>query len=133
MYSEDEEKENGIPEDIKRFIELLQQHDGVVVSLEEHNGSYTAAFKNFYDWCSRVEKKVWCGKPMLLLSTSPGGRGGQTVMEVAKATFPRMRAELKATFSLPSFNGNFSLTRGVLDEGLNSELNQAIEKFSSGI
>lgn len=133
MYSEDEEKENGIPEDIKRFIELLQQHDGVVVSLAEHNGSYTAAFKNFYDWCSRVEKKVWCGKPMLLLSTSPGGRGGQTVMEVAKATFPRMGAELKATFSLPSFNENFSMTRGVLDEGVNSELNQAIEKFSSAI
>ena len=133
MYSEDKEKENGIPEDIKRFIELLQQHDGVVVSLAEHNSSYTAAFKNFYDWCSRVEKKVWCGKPMLLLSTSPGGRGGQTVMEVAKATFPRMGAELKATFSLPSFNENFSMTRGVLDEGVNSELNQAIEKFSSAI
>ena len=131
MYSEDEEKENGIPEDAKRFIELLQQQDGVVASLAEHNGSYTAAFKNLYDWCSRVEKKVWCSKPMLLLSTSPGGRGGQTVMEAAKATFPRMGAELKATFSLPSFHENFSIDQGVLDEGLNSELNQAIEKFSS--
>ena len=131
MYSEDKEKENGIPEDAKRFIELLQQQDGVVVSLAEHNGSYTAAFKNLYDWCSRVEKKVWCSKPMLLLSTSPGGRGGQTVMEAAKATFPRMGADLKATFSLPSFCENFSMDKGVLDEGLNSELNQAIEKFSS--
>ena len=51
-------------------------------------------------------------------------------MEAAKATFPRMGAELKATFSLPSFYENFSMGKGVLDEGLNSELNQAIEKFS---
>ncbi|MFC4992011.1 NADPH-dependent FMN reductase [Rubritalea tangerina] len=108
IYSSDEEETNGIPDDAKRFLEAIRNHDLIVVSLAEHNGSYSAAFKNLYDWTSRAEQKLWSDKTMLLLSTSPGPRGAATVMESAKATFPRMGAQLAATFSLPSFYDNFS-------------------------
>ena len=97
VYSSDEEEANGIPADARAFKDLITSHDGIVVSLAEHNGSYAAAFKNLYDWVSRIDQSVWADKPMLLLSTSPGGRGGMTVMEAAKATFPRMGADLKAS------------------------------------
>ena len=97
IYSSDEEEANGIPADARAFKDLITSHDGIVVSLAEHNGSYAAAFKNLYDWVSRIDQSVWADKPMLLLSTSPGGRGGMTVMEAAKATFPRMGADLKAS------------------------------------
>ena len=73
IYSMDEETTNGVPEGASRFLALIESHDAVVVSLAEHNGSYTAAFKNLYDWASRQQGKVWNGRPMLLLSTSPGG------------------------------------------------------------
>lgn len=115
IYSSDEEEANGIPQDAKKFTETIQAHDALIVSLAEHNGSYAAAFKNLYDWASRHESKLWGGKPMLLLSTSPGGRGGATVMEAANATFPRMGAEIKATFSLPSFYDNFEAGKGISD------------------
>lgn len=115
IYSSDEEAANGIPADAKRFVETIQNHDALIISLAEHNGSYSAAFKNLYDWASRVEYKLWSGKPMLLLSTSPGARGGASVLETAKQTFPRMGAELKATFSLPSFNDNFDQSAGITD------------------
>src|SRR6056300_415048 len=115
VYSQDEEESNGAPQDAQRFLDLIALHDAVVISLAEHNGSYTAAFKNLYDWASRLNQKVWNDKPMLLLSTSPGPRGGATVMEAAKATFPRMGAKLVAHFSLPSFHDNFSSENGIND------------------
>lgn len=130
IYSEDEENANGVPEGAKAFRAMIEGHDGLVVSLAEHNGSYTAAFKNLYDWTSRLEKKVWADKPMLLLSTSPGGRGGASVMAAAEATFARMGADLKATFSLPSFHDNFSAEDGVTDPELAAKLAEAIASFA---
>jgi NAD(P)H-dependent FMN reductase len=126
LYSSDEEQANGIPDDARRLFELIGDHDAVVISLAEHNGSYAAAFKNLYDWASRVEQKLWQGKPMLLLSTSPGPRGGATVMEAAKATFPRMGADRRASFSLPSFYENFDVNQGVLNADLAAQLQSAI-------
>lgn len=115
IYSSDEEEANGIPAAAKTFLAEIRSHDALVVSLAEHNGSYSAAFKNLYDWASRAENKVWAGKPMLLLSTSPGGRGGATVLATAKETFPRMGADLKASFSLASFYDAFDSEKGVTD------------------
>lgn len=131
IYSADLEASDGIPTSASRFIQIIQSHDALVVSLAEHNGSYTAAFKNLYDWASRVEQKVWSGKAMLLLSTSPGARGGATVMEAAKATFPRMGADLRGTFSLPSFFENFSEDAGITDEKLKAELFEAIRNLAA--
>ena len=132
IYSEDEEKENGHPEDAQKFLDAIAAHDGVVLSLAEHNGSYTSAFKNIYDWASRIEQNVWQQKPMLLLSTSPGGRGGATVMEAGKATFPRMGAELAASFILPSFYDHFS-ENGISDPELSSQLHEAVETFANSL
>ncbi len=130
IFSEDEEAANGIPPSAHRFKELIESHDGIVISMAEHNGSYTAAFKNLYDWSSRVDYQVWADKPMLLLATSPGGRGGQTVLEAAAATFPRMGANLLGTFSLPSFQENFAEADGIKDGELAAEFGRAVEAFA---
>ncbi|MDQ8186255.1 NAD(P)H-dependent oxidoreductase [Pelagicoccus sp. SDUM812002] len=131
IYSADEEEANGVPNDAKKFLEQIQSHDAVVLSLAEHNGSYSAAFKNLYDWASRQEQKVWAGKPMLLLATSPGGRGGATVLATAKETFPRMGADLKATYSLPSFYDNFDDKKGITDSMQLEFLRNATEKLEA--
>lgn len=130
MYSMDEETKNGIPADASKFLTAIREHDAVVVSLAEHNGSYASAFKNLYDWASRSEKQVWAQKPMLLMATSPGGRGGATVLAAAEATFPRMGADLRATFSLPFFQKNFTGKAGLTDSGLAESLAQAIAKMA---
>ncbi len=130
IYSEDEDGANGIPHAAHRFKELIEAHDGLVISMAEHNGSYTAAFKNLYDWTSRIDQKVWADKPMLLLATSPGGRGGQTVLEAAAATFPRMGADLLGTFSLPSFQDYFSEEEGITDPALAQEFAAQLNLFA---
>ncbi len=109
LFSVDLEKQIGQPQLAKDFLNKITSADFLVVSLAENNGNYSAAFKNLFDWSSRQAKEVFQQKPMLLMATSPGGRGGATVLEIAKNAFPRFGADIKGTFSLPSFNDNFDM------------------------
>lgn len=124
LYCPELENSDGVPAPARAFLETIRNHDAIVLSLAEHNGSYTAAFKNLLDWTSRVDTRLWSGKPMLLLATSPGARGGATVLAAAQATFPRLGANLAGTFSLPSFYDNFAdgkVTRPALADALRAE------------
>lgn len=132
LYGIDIENESGIPEDAKRLLALIKSSDGLVFSLAEHNGSYSAAFKNALDWMSRIDGKLWSQKPMLLMATSPGGRGGQTVLASAIASFPHMGGNIIADFSLPSFYDNFS-ENGLKDESLNTLLNEKINMLEKAL
>jgi len=132
LYGIDYEIEHGIPDNAQEFLNLIKSSDGIVLSLAEHNGNFSAAFKNIYDWMSRIDGKVWNNKPMFLMATSPGGRGGATVFEIAKNSFPRMGATIVADFLLPLFNNNFS-EKELLDSDLNEQLNIEINKFEKAI
>ncbi|MEN2400091.1 NAD(P)H-dependent oxidoreductase [Flavobacterium sp. MC2016-06] len=119
LFSVDLEKEIGQEPKAIAFLEKISKADILVVSMAENNGNYSAAFKNVFDWTSRIEKDVFQHKPMLLLATSPGPRGGATVLEIARNAFPRYGGEIKASFSLPSFNANFDAEKGEIS---NTEL-----------
>ncbi|MEQ8927951.1 MAG: NAD(P)H-dependent oxidoreductase, partial [Fulvivirga sp.] len=62
LFSVDVEEEFGIPEGAHKFNKKIESADGLVISLAEHNGTYTAVFKNLIDWLSRIDMKVWKGK-----------------------------------------------------------------------
>ena len=128
LYSMDHELENGFSEDLKKLEQEIISSDGIILSLAEHNGAYAAAFKNAFDWLSRLEAKVWRDKPMLLLSTSPGARGGQSVMEVAKKRFPFNGGNIVSSMSFPSFNENFKEGE-VTNSSLRAELSDRIEEL----
>lgn len=132
LYGIDRETESGFPDDVKRLNDLLDASDGLVISLAEHNGSYSVAFKNAFDWLSRLNKEVWKNKPMLLMACSPGGRGGSSVLQAAKSSFPHLGGNIVADFSLPSFYDNFS-ENGLNNEELNAELNQKIKMLQEAI
>lgn len=127
IYSIDREKE-GIPEPTRIFRKLIEEADAMVISLAEHNGSYTAAFKNLLDWTSRLDRNLWQNKPMLLLSTSPGQRGARNVMSTAMTYFPRLGADIIGNFSLPGFRTNFNGNE-IIDEVLRQDFDRAIEIF----
>ncbi|WP_437369281.1 NADPH-dependent FMN reductase [Maribacter litoralis] len=129
IYGVDFEAENGVPTAIKRLNELLDGTDGFIISLAEHNGSYTAVFKNTIDWLSRINMKIWREKPMLLMATSPGGRGGATVLQSASTYFPFLGAKIIETYSLPSFYDNFKEGE-IIEEDYRKELEDKTVKFS---
>lgn len=109
------------------FLDKLATADVLVVSLAEHNGNYSVAFKNILDWCSRITKNIFSEKDMLLMATSPGPRGGSSVLDIANNAFPRFGANIKSTYSLPSFNDNFDEEQGEISKiELRTELQKII-------
>ena len=133
IYSIDREQSTGIPQLAKDFKNHIADADGLLVSFAEHNGAYTAAYKNIYDWASRLEGSVWQDKPMLLLATSPGGRGAQGVLKLAYDSYSRGNEQVVGSFSLPSFQQNFSLEEGISDEELKEQLQGLLQKFQEAI
>lgn len=114
LFSVDIEQELGQPALAKAFLNKIGASDIVVISFAEHNGSYAAAFKNIFDWCSRIEKKVYQGKSMILLATSPGPGGAQNVLAAAEHSCPFFDGVVKACLSVPSFYDNFDIESGVM-------------------
>ena len=112
------------------FLDKIATADILVISLAENNANYSAAFKNVFDWCSRITAKVFQEKPMLLMATSPGARGGASVLEIAKKAFPFYGGNIKATFSLPSFEVNFDVENGkISNPELDKQLKEIIKNF----
>lgn len=126
IFSVDKEKENGIPQLAQDFYAKLGSADLIIISFAEHNGAYSTAFKNILDWTSRINMKTFQEKPMLLLATSPGPRGGSSVLEIAKGRFPFQGGVVKGSFSLPSFFDNFNSVNGIINPDLKDQLTNII-------
>ncbi len=126
LFGVDIEQEIGQHTVAQAFLDKIATASILVVSLAEHNGNYSSAFKNIFDWCSRINGKIFQEKPMLLMATSPGGRGGISVLEIAKNAFPRFAADIKGVFSLPNFYDNFDVEKGVIS---NLELDEKVKEI----
>jgi NAD(P)H-dependent FMN reductase len=133
VYGVDKELNAGIPALARAFLAKIKDADGIIISFAEHNGAYTTAFKNIFDWVSRIEGGLWSGKPMLAMATSPGKRGGSKVLEIATDRFRFMGGNIVATFSLPSFHENFDPQKGILDEDLKKEFELSLLAFKTAL
>ena len=75
--------------------------------------------------------KVYQGKAMVILATSPGPGGASSVLATAKTSAPYFGAELKADLSVPSFYDNFDMDAGHLrNDELQAELVTALSTLS---
>jgi len=120
LFSEDREAELGQPELAKTFLNKIGNSDALIISFAEHNGSYTAAYKNIFDWASRINQKVFQNKPMVLLATSPGPGGASSVLATATSSAPFFDGVVKASLSVPSFHDHFDNEQGSIN---NDEIN----------
>lgn len=114
IYSADRELAGGVPELARDFYSKIGQADAVMVSFAEHNGFYTAAYKNIFDWASRIDMRVYQDKPAVLFSTSVGPGGGGNVLNTAVMSGQFFGYDVKASLSIPSFHDNFDSDAGKL-------------------
>ncbi len=130
LFSEDREKVLGQPKKALEFLDHIAKSDALVISFAEHNGSYTAAYKNIFDWCSRITPKVFQSKPMVILSTSPGARGGAGVLSVALGSAPFFAGDVKGSLSVPSFHDNWDKDYQMIsDKELRDKLKSLMQKL----
>ena len=130
LFSEDREAELGQPELAKTFLDKIGSSDMVIISFAEHNGSYTVAYKNIFDWASRINPKVFQNKAMVLLATSPGPGGASSVLAAATASAPFFDGNVKASLSVPSFYDNFDSEQGLINnDDINEKLITAVNSL----
>ncbi len=130
LFSVDKLAKDGIPSLATDFAKKIDNSDFLLISFAENNGAYATAFKNIFDWVSMIQgRPVFGNKPMFLLSTSPGPRGGASVMEIAKNRMPFSGGRVLDTFSLPSYNKNFVEGEGITNSEFAAEVATKIAKI----
>ncbi|MEL6335211.1 MAG: NAD(P)H-dependent oxidoreductase [Pseudomonadota bacterium] len=107
IYSPERQEATGIPAEAQAFFARIAGADAVIVSFAEYNGSYTAAYKNIFDWASRIDMKVYQGKPMLALATSVGKGGAMHVLRGAVEGLPFFGGIVVASFNFGPFGAHF--------------------------
>eukprot|EP00903_Cladosiphon_okamuranus_P005214 g5212.t1 len=117
IYNIDLEEQYGIPKCAHAFQARIEDADVILVSFAEHNGNFTVAFKNLFDWMSRIGRNVYRDKPIVMLATSPGPGGGNTVLKLAETAAPFFNGKVVGSLSIPSFFDNFDVDRGELTNG----------------
>lgn len=111
IFSVAKEKE-GIPDAVRRYYDQVQKASALIISVNENNKTVSAYFKNVIDWFSRVDRNFLADKKILLMSTSPGKRGGATSLEYCAEVFPNFGGMVVERFSLPEFHKNFDVEKG---------------------
>lgn len=127
MYGLDLEKEKGIPQDISKLREKLDKASVLIIASPEHNSMMPAFLKNILDWLSRTGPKFLAGKKLVLLSTSPGGRGGKGNLENMANVMPHWGAEIVGVLSLGNFNDHFG------DNEVSNEAKESLRKALSAL
>lgn len=132
VYSIDLEEAHGIPPAASNFLKRIERAEALLISYAEHNGNYTVAYKNLFDWASRANRDVYQGKPIVMLSTSPGPSGASSVLALARESAHFFNGEVKASLSVPNFYDNFDQEKGVLkNTDLISELRSALATIAT--
>ncbi|WP_194436447.1 NADPH-dependent FMN reductase [Vibrio fluminensis] len=134
FYNQDLEASDGIPSLFESIRPLLDSADGYILACPEHNGLMPAEFKNFLDWLSRVytrEKPAFGGKPMLLISTSPGENGGATNLATLARLLPWQGANIVASYSLGNFYQTFEQDK--ISEQEHAAFSTAINNLTTAV
>ncbi len=117
IYSVDRQKQIGIPAQAKAFMDRVGRADVIIASFAEHNGTYTAAFKNILDWASRIDIDVYQNKPALFLSASAGDQGAASVLATAVDSAPYMGADLRSSLSVGPWDVTFDAEPATFSDG----------------
>lgn len=84
LYHGDLEKAEGMPENAKRFVALILQHDALLVASPEYNSQMTPLLKNAIDWATRADENPLKGRVAAVVSASPGNFGGIRSMTLSR-------------------------------------------------
>lgn len=130
LFSEDKEAELNQPQLARDFYQKIGKSDAIVIAFAEHNGSYTAAYKNIFDWASRINQKVFQSKPMVMLATSPGPGGAASVLATATNSAPYFDGNVVESLSVPAFYDNYDAnSRRITNNDINEKLRLSMERL----
>lgn len=94
LYNRDLEDAEGLPENTKKLIALITEHDALLITSPEYNSYFTPLLKNTIDWCTRGDDNPFEGKVAAVASASPGIHGGVRSMTHARQLLAHLGAHV---------------------------------------
>jgi chromate reductase len=79
IYNADIQNSTGFPAPVNALADAIRAADGVIFCTPEYNFTIPGGLKNAIDWVSRLQNQPFAGKPVALMSASPGPVGGARV------------------------------------------------------
>src|SRR6516225_2985427 len=79
LYNADIQNSTGFPVPVNTLADAIRAADGVIFCTPEYNFGIPGGLKNAIDWVSRLPNQPFAGKPVALISASPGPLGGGRV------------------------------------------------------
>lgn len=129
LYNQDLE-DQGLPDSVARLVERAKKADGIIFFSPEYNGSYPAVTKNLLDWLSRPPGAS-IGKPMTMVSTTPGPRAGQSLLEHFSHVMSFRDVKLFKTLGIGNYRTILN-REGVIDDAKTLErLKDYVAEFAS--
>lgn len=97
LYDADLEATRGVPAPAEALRRKMAACDGLLISAPEYNSSITPLLKNTMDWVTRLPggkstREAFEGKPVVLMSASPGGLGGLRGLVTVRALLGNLGA-----------------------------------------
>jgi NAD(P)H-dependent FMN reductase len=142
IYDGDLEAEITLPEGARRLKDLMDSHDGFLISCPEYNSSISAALKNAIDWASRPQPgeeplQQFTGKVATLMSASPGALGGLRGLVTVRSVLSNIKVivlpnQIAVSHSHEAFNDDGTMKeprRQHQIEGLGRELAEFVAKL----
>jgi chromate reductase len=112
--------ETEMPEKVKEFKARIKAADAILIATPEYNFSVPGVLKNAIDWASRpYGDNPFDGKPVAVMSASPGMLGGARAQYHLRQTFvflnmlPVNRPEVIVTFASQKIDEKGRLTDNI--------------------
>ena len=116
IYHGDLEDKDGLPAHAAKMIELIQQHQGLLIASPEYNSMFTPLLKNTIDWCTRGDENPMIGKIAAVVSASPGALGAIRSMTLVRQLLLHLGCHVvPAQCSLPKAHEAFDENGGLKD------------------
>lgn len=121
LFDEDLEKDEGTPETVLKFKELMIAHDGLLIACPEYNSSITPVLKNAIDWASRPGEKepplaAFVDKVAAIMSASPGALGGLRGLVTVRSILGNIKViVLPDQIAVPKAYEAFNLNGSLVD------------------
>lgn len=130
LYDGDLQDKEGIPRGGHAWAERIVAADAVMIASPEYNYSIPGVLKNAIDWVSRLRPNPFSGgKPLLLLSTSPGGVGGIRGLWQTRIPFEGLGAYVHPDMFYVPFGAKAFDDQGALDPEKTEKLRATVASF----
>jgi len=143
IYSEDLERKEGMPQDVKRLRRIFMEQDAILIASPEYNSSLTGLLKNVVDWLSRTEtgqgsREAYKDKIFAIMSASPGAGGGanglkhlRTILEALGGIVIPLQVSIPNAYQ--AFDEQGHLKNAESKKQLEAEIQQLISTYQARI